>query len=542
MGNNGKIGELSGQELGLLDYYLVKTSTCSLDFNQFPYELHGECLDTTTNFVAYQTMQSCCRSALLSIFQAMAVRANHSRSIFLDSAQAQDCVITFQSLHNKTDISKCELQHFISSTGKNLCSKDVDSVINSLGVEGYSSFQSNCNSLLNSTNYGDDACFDCLESYRQALNALKERDGTDGKGCAEALLVSLASSDIDSPTWVHGTFSCLEDEIEFSLPTKVQKKDGFILGSKKLFAAVIIAATLVILAPILYKLTRKRLQDSSDKEIENLSVIVLKKTFEDKSINMFNCSDLYLFSIEELAKATNNFHKSNLVGEGTLGKIYLGIMPSEMRVAIERMNEGINLYDLTDQIWRKAKIRHPNLVSILGYCDREDQCLVYEHCVNGDLENWLLGDRRIPILTWEQRLQISIGIARGLWFLHNNPLEKMLASILLNERLEAKLSGSISPKHKLNMTKGSKTLANDVFNFGVVLLQILTGRKSKSLVDEARDVTLKGGSVSEMADRRLRGAFVLAEFGNVFAVAVICTATNELERPNMEQILQRLEH
>lgn len=71
--------------------------------------------------------------------------------------------------------------------------------------------------------------------------------------------------------------------------------------------------------------------------------------------------------------------------------MYVGILPSGMRVAIERLNKGINLHTLIDDICQKAKIRHPNLVRTLGYCDREDECLVSEFCVNGDLESWLLG-------------------------------------------------------------------------------------------------------------------------------------------------------
>ncbi|GLT68120.1 hypothetical protein SLA2020_403780 [Shorea laevis] len=70
-----------------------------------------------------------------------------------------------------------------------------------------------------------------------------------------------------------------------------------------------------------------------------------------------------------MARATNSFDKSCLIGEGTLGKTYVGRMPSGMRVAIKRHDEGIELYTFVDDICRKAKIRHPNLVRTLGYCD-----------------------------------------------------------------------------------------------------------------------------------------------------------------------------
>ncbi|KAK9275365.1 hypothetical protein L1049_022629 [Liquidambar formosana] len=530
----------------LCNPHKIHSSTCTLDFSQFPYEAQAECFDIAASSFPVLSAQTCCRSALQSLFQSMAISANKSRSTFLEPAEAQDCSTTFQSLHNRIDLSSCGLQNFISASTINSCSKDVDSVINALGNERYNALQSNCGGL-SSANYSDDACFNCLGSYRESLQALREADGSNGRGCGEALLVSLASSNIDSPNWVHGTFSCLWDEIEFPWPDQNQNK-GHLLGSRKLLAIITVAVCLVIITPILYKITRKQLNDASEKEMDSLSVIILKKRLEDESRITFTCSDLYVFSQDEMKKATNSFDHLNLIREGTTGKFYVGIMPSGMRAAIKRINDGVKLHDFIDEICRKAKIRHPNLVSTLGYCDRSaDQCLVYEYCVNGDLERWLLGERRTPILTWEHRLRISIEIARGLWFLHNNRLEKMvhgdikLTNILLNEKLEAKLSDSIFSKSKQKGPNGLDTMANDVFNFGVVLLQILTGRKPTSLVNEAREAVLKGGDIIAMADPHLDGAYISAEFQTILSLAVLCTTPNERERPHMDEILRKLE-
>jgi serine/threonine protein kinase len=73
------------------------------------------------------------------------------------------------------------------------------------------------------------------------------------------------------------------------------------------------------------------------------------------------------------------------------GKTYIGMMPSGMRVAIKRLKEGVEVCHFLDEICEKAKIRHPNLVGIIGYCNKGDQSLVYEYCLNGDLATWLLG-------------------------------------------------------------------------------------------------------------------------------------------------------
>ncbi|KAM3714348.1 hypothetical protein ACB098_01G327500 [Castanea mollissima] len=492
-------------------------------------------------------MKACCSSALQSLFKAMAIEANHSGSIFLQLPEAKDCSNTFQNLHQSSNLAKCELQDLISSSTAELCSSNIDSIISFLGIERYNAFQSNCTNLY-ASNYSDETCFNCVMSYRQSLQALKKGDSSNGNRCNEALLVSLARSDVDSQNLVQGTFSCLWNEIEH------------LLDSKALLATVIVAAVLVILAPLLYILTRKQIQYASEKDLKNLSgeihdrlVVFNTASFEpeDEAKRPLNCSDLYIFSPDEMAKATDSFNNSNLIGEGTLencsGKMYVGIMPSGMKAAIKRLNEGIELHNFIDEICRKAKIRHPNLVSTVGCCDRGDDCLVYEYCVNGDLSSWLLGDKRTVILTWERRMQIFIGIARGLWFLHTNPLEKLvhgdikLANILLTEKLEPKISDRILSSYKLKKPERMETTANDVFNFGVVLLQLLTGRKPESLVEEARNAIMKGGSISAMADPCLNGAYIVTEFQNVLSIAVQCTTPYEQERPNMEEVLQKLE-
>ncbi|KAM4125638.1 hypothetical protein ACB094_01G325000 [Castanea mollissima] len=492
-------------------------------------------------------MKACCSSALQSLFKAMAIEANHSGSIFLQLPEAKDCSNTFQNLHQSSNLAKCELQDLISSSTAELCSSNIDSIISFLGIERYNAFQSNCTNLY-ASNYSDETCFNCVMSYRQSLQALKKGDSSNGNRCNEALLVSLASSDVDSQNSVQGTFSCLWNEIEFSWPTQTHRiVKEHLLDSKALLATVIVAAVLVILAPLLYILTRKQIQYASEKDLKNLSAVVFKKEPEDEAKRPLNCSDLYIFSPDEMAKATDSFNNSNLIGEGTLGKMYVGIMPSGMKAAIKRLNKGIELHNFIDEICRKAKIRHPNLVSTVGCCDRGDECLVYEYCVNGDLSSWLLGDKRTVILTWERRMQIFIGIARGLWFLHTNPLEKLahgdikLANILLTEKLEPKISDRILSSYELKKPERMETTANDVFNFGVVLLQLLTGRKPESLVEEARNAIMKGGSISAMADPCLNGAYIVTEFQNVLSIAVQCTTPNEQERPNIEEVLQKLE-
>ncbi|KAF9662755.1 hypothetical protein SADUNF_Sadunf18G0087200 [Salix dunnii] len=146
------------------------------------------------------------------------------------------------------------------------------------------------------------------------------------------------------------------------------------------------------------------------------------------------------------------------------------------------------------------------------------------------------------ILTWQQRMNISIGIARGLRYLHHNPLKKIchgdikLTKILLNEKTEAKNSDFNLSHYKSKEKTGQEKIVNDVFDFGIVLLQIMTGRRSTSIA-EARDAVLRKGSLSGLADPQLNGAYDSTAFQNAMSVAVHCTNPNERERPNMEEVL-----
>lgn len=177
-----------------------------MDFTRFPYEAQSECFDMDA------AASSCCSSALQSLFQAMTLKSSQSRSIFLEFLEAQNCTNIFENLHNRINLNKCELQDFISSSTRDLCSNNVDQIIDLIGVESYNELRFNCKDL-SSRNHSDEVCFDCVVSYRKTLQALKERNRSSDKGCAEALLVSLASSDVQSPNFVQGTFSCLWNEI-----------------------------------------------------------------------------------------------------------------------------------------------------------------------------------------------------------------------------------------------------------------------------------------------------------------------------------------
>lgn len=204
-----------------LTYSFISLGTCTLDFKQFPYEAHGDCFDVGMVSKRARPEGLCCDLALQHIFKAMAIRANVSQTIFLDASQAFECSAAFQGLHARTNLSNCKFQDFISSSASRTCSTNVDAIVGSLGTERIGGLRSSCQNM-SKDSYSDEGCFNCLVSYRRSLQALEDVNGGEGSTpgrslCAEALLVSLASSDVGSMEWVQGLFSCLWDEIsEFS--------------------------------------------------------------------------------------------------------------------------------------------------------------------------------------------------------------------------------------------------------------------------------------------------------------------------------------
>lgn len=131
-----------------------------------------------------------------SLFQAIAIKSNHSRSVLLEPIEAEDCVNTFQSLHNRTNFSKCELQNYISYSVKNYCPKDIDSFINLLGVissHHWKQIVVPYQVIIMET----EACLNCAIPFKESLRPLRESSEKNTNECDEALLIGLASLDVN---------------------------------------------------------------------------------------------------------------------------------------------------------------------------------------------------------------------------------------------------------------------------------------------------------------------------------------------------------
>ncbi|XP_041011291.1 probable receptor-like protein kinase At5g59700 [Juglans microcarpa x Juglans regia] len=276
--------------------------------------------------------------------------------------------------------------------------------------------------------------------------------------------------------------------------------------------------------------------------------------------------------VREIYSATNNLCASNFIGQGIAGKVYKGILSNGQHVAVKHiLNDGY-MDTFVREVTSLSHVRHPNLVALLGCCENEDECfLVYDLCHNGNLSEWLFG--KTKVLSWMQRVEIAIDSARGLWFLHTYPEGCIVhrdikpANILLNANFEARLSdfglskvmdvdqshvssevrgtfGYVDPEYRKNHHVNA---SGDVYSFGIVLLQLLSGKRvinldltrPMPLYKMARSLT-RGADITEFADPKLNGEYSEEAFGLILKLALSCTGLKQ-QRPSIEQVVSGLE-
>ncbi|XP_029121142.2 uncharacterized protein [Elaeis guineensis] len=285
------------------------------------------------------------------------------------------------------------------------------------------------------------------------------------------------------------------------------------------------------------------------------------------------------FSLAEVERATNKFDDSRIIGEGGFGRVYEGTLEDGRRVAIKvlKRDDQQGSREFLAEVEMLSRLHHRNLVKLIGICTEEHfRCLVYELIPNGSVESHLHGvDKDSASLDWNARLKIALGAARGLAYLHEDSSPRVIhrdfkaSNILLeydftpkvsdfglartardeeNEHISTRVMGTfgyVAPEYAMT---GHLLVKSDVYSYGVVLLELLTGRKpvdmlrppgQENLVTWARPHLTSQGGLESIIDPSL-GTIPFDSVAKVAAIASMCVQPEVNQRPFMGEVVQAL--
>ncbi|KAL6897898.1 hypothetical protein ACP4OV_006857 [Aristida adscensionis] len=287
------------------------------------------------------------------------------------------------------------------------------------------------------------------------------------------------------------------------------------------------------------------------------------------------------YKFQEIQKATNNFSRRNILGEGGYGIVYKGRFPDGTIVAVKRQKrsiseDGDNQFHIEVEVI--SLVVHRNLLHLIGFCNTNDErLLVYPYLPNGTVASKLQEyvDGKLA-LDWPRRKRIALGTAEGVFYLHEQCDPKIIhrdikaSNILLDEHLEAVVAdfglakllgheeshvvtevlgtiGRIPPESLMN---GHSSEKSDVYGFGLLLFELVTGRvtlelreneyKDGGILDWAKDV-LEKDQLSTFVDKKLKNNYDSAELEGMVQIALLCTMPNPDYRPLMSEVIRMLE-
>ncbi|KAL3512433.1 hypothetical protein ACH5RR_025150 [Cinchona calisaya] len=276
--------------------------------------------------------------------------------------------------------------------------------------------------------------------------------------------------------------------------------------------------------------------------------------------------------------ATDNFSEENKLGQGGFGPVYMGKLDNGLEIAVKRLNRmsGHGIEQFKNEVTVISKLQHRNLVRLLGYCiHREERLLIYEYLPNKSLDSILFDPAKKDILDWTRRLRIIEGIAQGLLYLHKYSRLKIIhrdlktSNVLLDNDLNPKISdfgtarifsddemrantnnivgtyGYMSPEYAMDGIFSEKS---DVFSFGVMILEIISGRKNNSFHVSDRHLNLIGhvwdlwieGRILEITDSCLGETVSKLEALQYVEVGLLCVQENAADRPIMSDVVSML--
>lgn len=346
---------------------------------------------------------------------------------------------------------------------------------------------------------------------------------------------------------------------------KYQKSKG-LLSNKKLEAVIITLVVLTFTLLIFFLLYWMHQRKKREMEEEAERSLWTKDADESDS-----SSDLPFFTLNEIAAATDNFSLANKLGEGGFGSVYKGRLENGQEIAVKKLaqNSGQGIQEFKNEVRLIAKLQHRNLVKMVGCCIRgEEKMLIYEFMPNKSLDYLIFKEQERSSLNWRKRFDIIMGIARGMLYLHQDSRLRIIhrdlkaSNILLDKGMIPKISdfgmarifgneqvqvnttrvvgtyGYMAPEYAL---EGLMSVKSDVFSFGVLLLEVITGRKNSGFYPDNPSINLVGhvwelwkeGRTLEIIDPSLKDAGDEEELLICLQIGLLCVQERADDRPTM---------
>ncbi|KAL6616186.1 hypothetical protein ACP70R_038456 [Stipagrostis hirtigluma subsp. patula] len=287
--------------------------------------------------------------------------------------------------------------------------------------------------------------------------------------------------------------------------------------------------------------------------------------------------DLPLFDLEVIMAATDNFAAQAKIGEGGFGPVYMAKLEDGQEVAVKRLSrrsmQGAG--EFKNEVKLIAKLQHKNLVRLLGCCiDEDERMLVYEYMQNQSLDTFIFDEGKRRSLRWHKRFEIILGIARGLLYLHEDSRFRIIhrdlkaSNVLLDKNMIPKISdfgiarmfggdqttaytrkvgfsGYMSPEYAMD---GVFSMKSDIYSFGVLVLEIISGKRNRGFYEADLDLNLlryswmfwKEGRSVELLDKVMDGSFNYSEVLRCIQVALLCVEVQPKNRPLMSSVVMML--
>ncbi|KAL4366613.1 hypothetical protein GQ457_05G030220 [Hibiscus cannabinus] len=406
----------------------------------------------------------------------------------------------------------------------------------------------------------DALCFRCLQSAIASIPMC-----CDGKQGGRVLLPSCNIRYDMSPFYrLNGTAAVVLPSPSPPNSTKQGKR----MTSLPIIVAIValVVASLVLLALGLLVLRKKARKKYNAVPEENV-------------VEDVEGLESLLFDLSTIEAAVNNFSSDNKIGEGGFGEVYKGKLCSGQEIAVKKLSKNSNqgTKEFKNELALLTKLQHRNLVRLLGFClDGEEKFLVYEFVPNKSLDCFIFDPERQGELDWSRRFKIIQGICRGLLYLHEDSRLRIVhrdlkaSNILLDEDMNAKISdfglarifvvdqtqtntrrivgtyGYMAPEYAM---QGQFSMKSDVFSFGVLILEIISGKKNSSFYDSesAEDLIShswklwREGTPLEMMDPNIGTNYSRNEVARCIHVGLLCVQEDPTKRPMMTTVVLMLE-